>query len=169
MAEGEKQLLLAAVAELSASLRRMVKDGRENFKASGEDINDFVRSHGKDDLHGLLTLYPVQLYAKCFKDVGVESRKDLESLWNCHFHDEAIQDTVKEFLGAEDAYREVIEDLDEIMATHEERTALPVAAEGDCLQSDVTLTDAVSGDPISLFNLLQRCPYTLFVLRKHYV
>lgn len=170
MAEREKkQHVLAAVAKLSASLNKMVQDGRENYKATGGDINDFTKSHGKDDLHGLLTLYPVRLYAECFKSLRIKSRKELESLWSRYFSDEEMRGSVEELLSAEDNYRAFIAELDQIMTAHEEKTALPVAAKGEYLQSDATFTDASTGDTISLTGLLQNSPYTLFVLRKHYV
>lgn len=166
MAESEH--VLAAVANLSASLNKMVQGGRENYKASG-DINDFTKSHGEGHFHGLLSVYPVQLYAECFKSLGIKSRKELESLWSRYFNDEEMRDSVEELLSAEDGYRAFMEELDQIMTAHEEKTALPVAAKGECLQSDATFTDAHTGDTMSLTSLLQKSPYTLFVLRKHYV
>lgn len=170
MASDEEKLhVLAAVSDLSAALNKLVKDGRENYKTSGANINDFVRSHGREDLHGLLTLYPVQLYAQCFKSLGLNSRKDLECLWSRHFSDEEMQGSVAELLSAEEGYEAFIGELDEIMAAHEEGTALPVAAKGGYLQSGATFTEASTGDTVSLTDILRESAYTLFVLRKHYV
>ena len=163
-----KQQVLAAVADLSASLCKMVKDGRERYRASGENINDFVKSRGKEDLHGLLTLYPVQMYAKCFKSLEVKSRQELESLWTCYFSDEDMRSCVEELLSAEAAYRACIEELDQILTAHEVETALPVTAKGEHLL-DTTFIDGRTGDSVSLNDLLQKSSYTLFVLRKHYV
>lgn len=166
---GGKDCVLAAVAKLSASLNEMVQDGRENYKQTGS-INDFVKSHGKDSPHGLLTLYPVQLYAECFKSLGVKSRRELEDLWSgWYLRDEDMQRAAKELLSAEEAYEGFVEELNQIMATHEEETALPVITRGEHLLTDATFTDAGTGDSISLSNLLKKAPYTLFVLRKHYV
>lgn len=162
----QKQHVLAAVANLSASLCKMLKDGRESFRTCEADINDFVRSHGKEDFYGLLTLYPVQLYVHCFKSLGLKSRKELECLWSRYFSDEEMQVAVEELLSAEEDYKAFIEELDQIMAAHEEKTALPVTAH---LESDAIFTEASTGDSVSLTDLLQKSPYTLFILRKHYV
>lgn len=165
----ERQRVVTAVSNLSASLNKMVQDGRDSYKEGGENINDFVKSCGKENLYGLLTVYPVQLYAECFKNLGVESRKELESLWSRYFSTEEMQSSVKELLLAEEGYRAFIEELDQIMAAHEEKTALPVASIGKHLHSDVTFTKAGTGEAVSLMGLLKKSPYTLFVLRKHYV
>lgn len=165
---GKQQSLVAAVGKLSASLKKMVEDGRENFRRHG-DINDFVRSHGKGDLYGLLTLYPVQLYASCFKSLGIQSRKELESLWSSFFVKKEVQDSVEELLSAEESYEDLIEELDRVLAEYEEKTALPVIRRGEVFNTDATLVEATTGDEISLNEFLKESPYTLFVLRKHYV
>ena len=162
MAEGMgKQQVLAAVADLSASLCKRVKDGRERYRASGEDINNFVKSDG------MYPLYPVQLYAECFQSLEVKSRQELESLWTRYFSDEDMRSCVEELLSAEAAYRACIEELDQILTAHEVETALPVTAKGEHLL-DATFIDGRTGDSVSLNDLLQKSPCTLFVLRKHY-
>jgi hypothetical protein len=164
----DQKNVLAAVVKLSASLNKMVEEGRDSYKAHG-DIIGFAKSHGKDELRGLLALYPVQIYVECFETVGVKSRKELEGLWSRYASDGSAQVAVEGLLHAEDAYRTFIEELDQIMAAHEEQVSLPVAVKGECLQSDVTLVDARTGDTMLLANLFQQSPKTLFVLRKHYV
>ena len=163
-----REEVLAAVSKLSASLKQMVEDGRANYKKSG-DINDFVHSRGADHMHGLLTVYPVQLYADCFKTLGVETRASLESLWAQHCGHPDIQEAVEDLLGAEEGYREFIGELDQIMNAHEEEIALPVVSKGECLNADVSFVCGASGDTVSLNSLLEKSKYTLFILRKHYV
>lgn len=166
-ANEEKLCVLAAVSQLSTSLHKMVKDGRESYKTCGADINDFIKSH--EDLHGLIGIYPVQLYAQCFKSLGLKSRKELELLWSRYFSDERMQEAVEELLSAEESYKGFMDELDQLLAAYEEKTALPVVAEGDYLQSEATFTEANTGDTVSLTELLQKSAHTLFVLRKHYV
>lgn len=159
---------LAAVNRLSSSLKKTVQDGRSNYEQS-KDINDFVKSHGEKDLHGLLALYPVQLYAGCFKSLGVKSRRQLEALWSQHFQDDEMQEAVKDLMLAEEGYRAFIEELDQIMAAYEEQTALPVVGVGGQISTDADFVDGSTGCAVSLKDLLQKSSYTLFVLRKHYV
>lgn len=171
MAEGavSKLQVLAAVSKLASSLQQMVRDGRANYEHSG-DINDFVKSHGEKELHGLLTVYPVQLYAECFRSLGIKSRKELEALWNQHSQDAEMKESVAELLLAEEQYRAFMEELDQIMNKHEEKTALPVAKLGGKLSTGgVELVDGSTGNAVSLDGLLQKSNRTLFILRKHYV
>lgn len=163
-----RQLMLTAVDSLSGALNKMVQDGRQNYKEA-KHINDFVKSHGKEDLHGLLKVYPVQLYVECFKSLGITSRKELENMWSRYFSDESVRLSVEALLTAEEGYKEFIVELDGIMSAHEEKTALPVVPIGGHLQTDATFTEARSGTATSLNSLVKKCAYTLFVLRKHYV
>lgn len=163
--------LQSVINELSTSLRKMVEGGWARLEKS-KDINDFVTSRGAENLHGLLSVYPVQLYAECFKSLGMKSRTELETLWGKNFHHEEVRDAVEELLLAEDNYRStsLVQELDRRMHAHEEEAvALPVVVAGECLRTEATFVEARSGDTISLKTLLQKSPYTLFVLRKHYV
>lgn len=163
----ERQLVLTAIDRLSGALNKMVQDGRKDYKEA-QHINDFVKSHGKEDLHGLLKVYPVQLYVECFKSLGVASRKELENLWNRY---EGVRHSVEELLAAEEGYKAFVGEMDAIMNAHEEETALPVVPVGaHLLQTDAgAFPEARSGIATSLNSLLKKCAYTLFVLRKHYV
>ena len=168
-AEERKLQTLAAVTKLSTSLQQMVQEGRASFQLS-RDINDFARSRGEEDMHGLLTIYPIQLYAECFKSLGVKSRRELEALWGQDFQYEEIRESVEELLTAEESYRALIEELDKVMAEYEEQTDLPpVGVGGQLSTADISLLDARSGDKVPLENLLSKSSCTLFVLRKHYV
>lgn len=160
--------LQSVINELSTSLRKMVEGGLAHLEKS-KDINDFVTSRGAENLHGLLSVYPVQLYAECFKSLGMKSRTELETLWGKNFHHEEVRDAVEELLLAEDNYRSLVQELDRRMHAHEEAVALPVVVAGECLRTEATFVEARSGDTISLKALLQKSLYTLFVLRKHYV
>ena len=162
------ELVLTAVDSLTGALNKMVQDGREDYKQV-QHINDFVKSHGKEELHGLLKVYPVQLYVECFKSLGITSRKELENLWSRYLSDESMRHSVEDLLTAEERYKEFVGELDEIMNVHEEKTALPVVPIGGHLQTDATFPEARSGIATSLNSLLKKCAYTLFVLRKHYV
>lgn len=163
-----KQQVFTAVNKLSAALNKVVEDGRANFDQT-EDINKFVLSRGAEDLHGLLSIYPVQLYADCFKSLGVKSRVELEAFWSQNIQDEDLQESVEELLRAEEGYKAFVEELDQNMNTHEEKAALPVVSMGEHLHTDVTFVDGSTGGTVSLNDLLKKSRYTLFVLRKHFV
>ncbi len=163
-----REEVLAAVNKLSSSLKQMVQDGRANYERS-LDINDFVRSHGADQLHGLLTVYPVRLYTECFKSLGVKTRASLEALSATYSHSSDMQESVKKLLLAEEGYKCFILELDEVMNDHEEKTALPVVGVGEHLHTAATFVDGITGDLVTLNSIVEKSQYTLFVLRKHYV
>lgn len=158
-----------AVNELSAALARMLQDGKSNFEKSGRDINLFCKSHGPDDLQGLLTVYPVHYYAQCFNKVGVKSKKELEALWSKYFSDEEVRTSVEALISAEENYKSFMKELDQYLKTYEDEVALPVVNVGDCLPMDVSFVHASTGNKVSLSSILKKTIYTLFVLRKHYV
>lgn len=166
MATGKE--VIAAVSKLSSSLKKMVVDGQAGYEKS-KDINDFVKSHGTEHLHGLLTVYPVQLYADCFKSLAVNSRTSLEAVWAKYPHNSNLQQCVEELLAAEESYEAFISELDREMNSHEESAALPVVTKGGCLCTDATFVECPSGKDVSLTSVLEKGKYTLFVLRKHYV
>ncbi len=168
MADERRLQLISAISELSNSLHRMIEEGWKDYQES-KDINDFTRSRGPDQLHGLLRIYPVQQYAQCFKAAGVRSKAELETAWNQFPEDKRVQDCVENLLAAEDSYVELIEKLDKIMNDHEEEMALPVVTKGGHLSTDINVIEANSGDSISLSSVLRKNKYTLFILRKHYV
>ena len=165
---GGKEKLLSAVLSLSMELEEMVENGRKSYEATC-DINTFVQSHGPEDMHGLLTVYPVQNYAKCYNSAGVKSRKELEEVWSSYFSDGEVRDTIERLLATEEAYKKFMDDLDKEMELHEKKTATPVAFVGKCLPKDLTLVESRSGETTDLESLLKKNNLTLFVLRKHYV
>lgn len=165
----EKQKVIVAVKELSAALIKMVQNGRSKYERSGKDVGAFCKSHGSDDLHGLLCVYPVQDYAQCFNSVGVKSKKELEALWSKYFSDEEVRCSVEALISAEESYESLIREVDEDSEIYENKVALPVVRVGDSLQMDMSFVEARTGNKIPLSSLLQKATYTLFVLRKHYV
>jgi len=164
----DKSVVLDALKKLSASLNQMVVEGRRKFEQS-KDINDFAVSRGAENHHGLLALYPVQLYTQCFKSLSVKSRKELEVLWSRYSSDASMQEAGKELLLAEESYRAFMEELDSIMNAYEEEAALPVVSVGENIRTNVGFMNGSTGSTVLLHDLLKECKYTLFVLRKHYV
>lgn len=161
--------LLQAVRTLATGLNSMVQDGRQAFESSGRDINDFVISHGPDELHGLMGIYPVSLYVDCLRTVGVNTRKELESLWASFYSDMTVRECVEELLVAEDSWISFVAELDQQMKDYEEKTALTTVNLGDCIPLDITLIETKSNETLSLKSCVERSPFTLFILRKHYV
>ena len=164
-----KQRTLSAISNLSDALNKMVKNGRKEYEKS-KDINDFSKSRGPDILYGLLSLYPVNLYAECFKKAGVNSKKELETRWSRYSDDDEICSSVESLVAAEEGYKSLIDGLDEAMNLYEEENALPVVEVGARLPNDLSVIDACSGNSLLLNkDLIGKSKYTLFVLRKHYV
>lgn len=147
---------------------KMVKNGRENYKFS-PNINEFVRSHGSEDLHGLLTLYPIQLYVECFKTAGVSSREELEGNWSEFFTYPEVRETVEDLLSAEESYVELISELDKFLLEYEEKTSVRVVDVGNKVQTDIPLMETVTGETMRLGRYLEKSNFTLFILRKHFV
>lgn len=166
--ESSKERMLTAVGNLAHDLEQMVENGRKSYEAS-RDVNDFVQSRGSSQLHGLLTVYPVSIYAKCFASAGVQTRKELEEVWSRYFTDAEVREAVERLLSAEAAYVSFIDELDKELNTYEEDTASSVARVGECLPADLPLVQARSGESVQLGDVLKKNKMTLFVLRKHYV
>ena len=163
-----KSKLLQAVQTLTKGLTSMVEDGRSGFKKS-QNISDFVKSHGSGELHGLMLIYPVQLYVECLKTAGVATRKDLEALWSSFFSDVSVHEAVEELLIAEDNWVGFVKELDQEMSNYEEKTAFGTVKIGKRFPMDLPLVDTKSGNKLFLKSCLEKSPYTLFILRKHYV
>ena len=161
-------VLLQAVRTLTNDLNKMVDEGRRQYQSS-PDINDFVLSRGSDKHHGLLLVYPVNLYVECLKTVGVKSRDELEALWASLYSDPAVSECVENLLAAEDRWVDFISELDREMEAHEERTALPIVQGGEQFPLDIPLIEPKTGDTVQLKSCFEKSKYTLFILRKHYV
>ncbi len=163
-----KSKLLQAVQTLTKELTCIVQDGREAFKASG-DISDFVKSHGSNHFHGLTLIYPVQVYVACLKTAGVATRKDLEALWTRLYSDGTVREAVEELLAVEENWTSFVSELDQEMSDYEEKTAFGAIKVGEYFPLDLPLIDTTTGDNLLLKSVLEKSPYTLCILRKHYV
>ena len=165
----EKDSLVSTVATLTRELHRVVEEGRKSFK-SCTDINEFVLSRGADEPHGLYNIYPVSLYAQCFRSAGVATKKELEETWSRYFNDSEVRECVDELLAAEDAYRSLIKEIEAEMQHYEDATAVPVVSLGESIPGGLALTEANSGETIPVVqNVCSKANYTLFVLRKHFI
>ena len=165
----ERDSLVSAVAALTRDLEQVVEEGRKNFK-SCTDINKFVLSHGEGEPHGLYDIYPVQLYAQCFRSAGVSTRKELEEIWSRHFSESDVRECVEDLLSAEDSYRLLIKEIETKMQRYEEKTALPTVSLGESIPADLALTEATSGAMTPVVQgVCSKEKYTLFVLRKHFI
>jgi len=167
--KGPKAVLCAAINDLSTALEEQVRDGKQKYEQSERDIVSFCKSGGPDNLRGILTLYPVQDYAQCFRKLEITSRMELETLWSKYLTDESIRNSVDRLLSAEDNYRRLISELDQDCKTLECKMQFPVARVGDHLQKEITFMEPSSGKEITLSEVLQKAHYTLLVLRKHFV
>ena len=168
MALDRKSAVVSAVSKLAKDLKQLVEDGRKNFKSS-TSINEFVLSHGPEEPHGLYAIYPVNLYAECFRSAGVVSRKELEENWSRYFRDSEVRECVEELLSAEDSYRSLMAEIEYEMQCYEDQTAVPTASVGDSIPVDLALMEAMSGEMVSLQSYCTKAKYTLFVLRKHFI
>ena len=168
MEQQETDLLIFAVNKLAKDLQQMVEEGRKSFKSCA-DINDFVRSRGSDQPHGMITIYPVNLYVECFRSAGVATRKELEERWSRHFHDTQVRESVEELLAAEDAYNTMMKEIEREMQRYEDQTAVPLVSVGDCIPVDLNLMEATSGEMTLLQTYCSKAKYTLFILRKHFI
>ena len=167
--EDGKTELIGAINKLSKALERRIQSGKAEYERSGRDITLFCKSSGPDNIHGLLTLYPVQDYAECFRSLGVESKEELEALWSKYFSGEDVRSSVEALISAEEAYNRFIAELDDDCKAYEETIKLPIAEVGNHLQKDTCFIETRSGKEVLLGDILQKSPHTLFVLRKHFV
>ena len=168
MASEGRDLVVSSVKKLAKDLQQVVEDGHKSLKAA-TNINDFVLSHGPDKPHGLYAIYPVSLYAECFRTTGVVTRKEVEETWSRHFYDSEVRECVEELLSAEEAYRSLIKEIEREMQRYEDATAVPIVSVGDRLPEGLSLTEARSGEAVGLQNYCKKTKYTLFVLRKHFI
>ena len=168
MAVSEKHAIISAVSKLATGLQQVVEEGRESFK-SCSSINEFVLSHGPDKPRGLYAIYPVSLYAECFRSAEVTTKKELEERWSKYFNDSEVRECVEELLVAEDSYKLLMREIESEMQRYEDTTAVPTVSVGANIPTDLTLMEATSGEMVPLQSYCTKTKFTLFILRKHFI
>ena len=168
MAANEKQAIVSAVRKLSTDLRQVVEEGKRSFN-SCTNIEEFVLSRGPDEPHGLYAIYPVSLYAECFRSAGVMTKKELEEKWSRYFHDSEVRECVEELLAAEDSYKLLIGKIEDEMQRYEDQTTVSPVSVGESIPADLTLLEATSGEVVPLQSYYTKAKFTLFILRKHFI
>lgn len=99
----------------------------------------------------------------------MKTRSQLEQLWASHYSCEDVRDCVEDLLQVESDYGKLMAEIDKATQAVEDELALDVANKGDHLPGDLSLVEATTGEPLQLEKLWIQAPFTLFVLRKHYV
>lgn len=159
-------LLLASLQTLERGLRQMVEKGRRDFVTL--TLDEFLS--GNNYQGGVYSVYPVQLYVDCMVSVGVSSREELEQLWKEHYRHADVQDSVEELLATEEEYKSFIAEADEELQKYEDTIAsASVITAGLQLPRDLSILEAVSGQPVSLESIWTKSRFTLFVLQRHFV
>lgn len=162
---GEKSLLLSSLGKLTEGINKVVEEGRRAYKEAGLDgYLSFETPKGVRCL-----FQPVSLYVDCMKAVNVGTRAELEHLWKGYYSDEAVQESVEELLGAEESYEEFVAEVDQDLQKSGDKLALPdVVTVGKQLPTELSLTEAKSGDTVCLESYWKRSKSTLFVLIRHF-
>ena len=162
---GEKSLLLSSLGKLTEGINKVVEEGRRAYKEAG--LDEYLRFETPKGVRCLFQ--PVPLYVDCMKAVNVRTRAELEHLWRGYYSDHAVQESVEELLGAEESYEEFVAEVDQDLQKSGDKLALPdVVTVGKQLPTELSLTEAKSGDTVCLESYWKRSKSTLFVLIRHF-
>lgn len=159
-----KSLLLSSISTLSGKIAGTVKQAREDFKAAS-DVYEFMST--KNIAAGIRKLFIMPLYIECFSSMGVNTRAELQQLWAKHYNDHEVREVVEELLEHEDSMQEFAVEVDKELRLHEKKSN-PPAKVGQVLPKDLTLTDAETGQEMTLETCWKESKFTWFVFLRHF-
>ena len=152
---------------LAASLTGMVD--RVRSSRSSYTIEEFISSDRLQDGTGMIHLYPVQDYVRCFRALGVKDREELYALCKRRYGETAVREAADEFLQSEEYFGEFVAEVEEEVKKWEDKLVLGnVLVVGSKVPADLEVLDADSNTTVSLGAVLGRAPFTLFVFKRHY-
>ena len=160
-----KELLQSSLGKLTEGMNKVVEEGRKEYKEAG--LDGYLKFENPKGVRCLFQ--PMPLYVDCMRTVGVGTRVELEHLWRGYYSDSAVQESVEELLGAEESFEEFVAEVDRDLQKSGDTLALSdVVTVGEQLPTGLSLTEAKSGDTVSLESFWKRSKYTLFVLVRHF-
>lgn len=150
--------------DLTCSLSLLIKLGKvllENGKQEAEaSLQDYVPNK-ITTLFGLITAG-----ADLYNSLGVTKKSEAEAFWQKFFHHESVREQVEELLQLETEWDEFLERLDvDLQTTDRQLRDGPAVAS---LSADTPLTDARTGENVTLGRYFGKGENLLLVLIRHF-
>ena len=165
---GSSDVLVSELHKLAGSISDMVQKARAS--RGSYSLDQFLSSDARKESGGLYCLYPVQDYVSCFRALGVNDRSGLDALCRRRYAEPDVRDAAEALLQSEELFGEFVAEVDKEVKEVEDKLALgDVAGVGSSLPTALQLLDADSNRPIALGAILESAPFTLFVLKRHYI
>lgn len=105
----------AAVKLLTNQLKELIEVlNREldNCRDDSDDHRDLVQSKVRQLGRG------IGLYARCFQELAVKDRQEMDQLLKNHFTDKEIREAVDDLLACEDGWNNLLERMEKIISKH---------------------------------------------------
>ena len=164
-AEPVGSLLVSSLSALTEKIQSTVEGAREAY--SQAELFEFL-AYSHDANWGVMKLFAVTpAYAECLKKLGLQSKAELEQLWEKHDGEPGVKDAVQKLLLAENSFTEFVDEVEGKLIPFENRltTKEPVQV-GQHLPKDHPLIDVSSGKSLTLEACWKEAKYTLFVLLR---
>lgn len=164
----DKDGLVSSLSRLVESMESVVKEGEKDCREA-RGIEDYIRLESPRSMK--LMFKPMPVYAQCMIEHNVTTWKDFEDIVKKHYKDEGVRELVEELLSAEDGYKHFVEKREKELATLEKENSLrenEIITVGQTVPRNLTLTEAQSGNSVSLISYCEKSEYTLFILMRHY-
>uniref|UniRef100_A0A673WWV0 Uncharacterized LOC115192909 n=2 Tax=Salmo trutta TaxID=8032 RepID=A0A673WWV0_SALTR len=149
--------LIYGLTGLNTMGRILLENGKQEAAGS---IEDFVPNK-ITTLFGLMTCA-----ANFYNSIGVKKRIDAEDLWKKSYHHAKVQEQVEELLQLEEEWDAFLDRIDTELKTSDKRlTGGPTSQN---LSADTPLTDARSGENVTLGLYFGKGENLLLVLIRHF-
>ncbi|KAK6295198.1 hypothetical protein J4Q44_G00344240 [Coregonus suidteri] len=149
--------LIYCLTGLNTMGRILLENGKKEAAGS---IEDFVPNK-ITTLFGLMTCG-----ANFYNSIGVKKRSEAEDLWKKSFHHAKVQEQVEELLQLEEEWDAFLDCIDtELKTTDKQLTGGPTSQN---LSADMPLTDARSGENVTLGQYFGKGENLLLVLIRHF-
>ena len=142
---------------------------RARSSKDGYTIHQFISTDRIKENAGLVLLYPVREYVRCFRALGVKNKEELDQLCKQHYGEPAVREAVEELLSSEEEFGEFVSKLDEEMKIADDASASKsILRVGSHVPAGLDLLDVDSNNKVSLGAVLQKARFTLLVFKRHY-
>ena len=168
MASPVADVLVSELQILAGSITSMVQRGKAS--RASYSLEQFLNTDRRKENAGLYCLYPVQDYVRCFRALGVKNRDKLDELCRRRYGEAEVRDAAEELLQSEEMFGEFVSEVDRDLKASEDKLAISnVLSVGNNLPTELELLDADSNSRVSLGTVLGKAPFTLFVLKRHFI
>ena len=164
--EGGVRVLIASLTDLAKKVESVIKRTRQDFNKA-TDLYHFL-TYSNDENYGVMKLSAVaSSYAECMTKVGVQTKAELEQLWEKHYEEPAVKDAVSNLLKAEKNYAGFLDEMERKLSTLEDKLTVNGSAQvGQEFPKEHSLIEIPSGQPSSPEACWKGSKFTFFVFLR---